>query len=51
MQALPEGLVKSTAGHSKSMDTFGVYGHSVDGDLNLTATLLQNRFTNILSQK
>ena len=49
MQTLPEGLVKAVGGHSRSMDTFGVYGHEVQGDKTLTAQLLQERFTNLLS--
>ena len=35
-------------GHSKSMDTFGIYGHEVQGDMQLTAKLL-DRFANLLS--
>lgn len=49
MQALPEGLVKAAGGHSKNMDTFGVYGHEVNGDKELTAQLIQDRFTDLLS--
>lgn len=30
-QQLPEGQLKALVGHSRSMDTFGVYGHHVDG--------------------
>ena len=48
MQALPEGLVKAAGGHSKNMDTFGVYGHEVQGDMDLTAQLLQQRFDDLL---
>ena len=48
MQALPEGLVKAAGGHSKNMDTFGVYGHEVQGDMSLTAQLVQNRFDDLL---
>ena len=49
MQVLPEGLVKAMGGHSKSMDTFGVYGHEVEGDKILTAQLLQKRFADLLN--
>lgn len=48
-QTLPEGLIKKMGGHSKSMDTFGIYGHEVQGDMQLTAKLLQDRFANLLS--
>lgn len=49
MQTLPEGLVKAAGGHSKNMDTFGVYGHEVHGDKALTAQLLQDRFSSLLN--
>ena len=45
---LPAGLVKAAAGHSQNMDTFGIYGHEVQGDLQLTTDLLQKRFTDLL---
>lgn len=47
-QALPEGLVKRMGGHSKNMDTFGVYGHDVDGDSELTAKLMQERLDELI---
>ncbi|MEG2660927.1 MAG: site-specific integrase [Oscillospiraceae bacterium] len=31
-KVLPDGQVKSIVGHSKNMDTFGIYGHTVDGE-------------------
>ena len=31
------------------MDTFGIYGHEVQGDAELTAQLIQDRFTDLLS--
>lgn len=50
---LPAGLVKAAAGHSQNMDTFGIYGHEVQGDMDLTAQLLDDRFSDLLgtSQK
>lgn len=48
-QVLPEGLVKRMGGHSKNMDTFGVYGHEVDGDSELTANLMQERVDELLN--
>lgn len=48
-KCLPAGLVKAAAGHSENMDTFGIYGHEVQGDLALTAELLQKRFDDLLS--
>jgi integrase len=47
-KTLPEGLLKPLVGHSKDMDTFGVYGHEVDGDREATANLVYKRFLDIL---
>ena len=35
-------------GHSANMDTFGVYGHEVDGELERAAKLLDKAFDRIL---
>lgn len=45
---LPEGLVKSIVGHSQSMDTFGVYGHEVEGEASDIAQRVNTLFENIL---
>lgn len=45
---LPEGMVKSIVGHSQNMDTFGVYGHTLNGDDDETAKQLQNVFEKII---
>lgn len=37
---LPEQMIKSIVGHSAAMDTFGVYGHEVDGDKAAAAKIL-----------
>lgn len=42
-QSLPEQALKSLVGHSASMDTYGVYGHAVNGDMERNA-----RATNIV---
>lgn len=44
---LPEELLKRVVGHSKSMDTFGVYGHDVQGELDRAATILDTVFDRI----
>lgn len=31
------------------MDTFGVYGHEMQGDTDLAAQMIQDRFTDLLS--
>ena len=48
---LPEGAVKQIVGHSKNMDTFGVYGHQLNGEDRKTANLIEGIFTNILENK
>ena len=48
---LPEGLVKPLVGHSQSMDTFGVYGHEIEGEANSTAQRVNDLFVEILEHK
>ena len=45
---LPAGLVKALVGHSQSMDTFGVYGHEVEGEASDTAQRVNALFEDIL---
>jgi hypothetical protein len=33
--------MKPAIGHSLSMDTLGIYGHEVDGDMQLTADIME----------
>lgn len=47
-QKLPEGMVKQLVGHSKSMDTFGVYGHGVSGYDTLAAGQLSAVFADLI---
>lgn len=49
-QKLPEGELKALVGHSKVMDTFGVYGHEVAGYRQDTALRLQEIFHELLLQ-
>ena len=46
---LPDSLLKPAIGHSSSMDTHGVYGHQVDGDLQRTAQIIDNVYDRILN--
>lgn len=39
--SLPEPLLKRIVGHSAKMDTDGVYGHEMDGDLETTVTIME----------
>ena len=47
-QQLPDGLVKPIVGHSKNMDTFGVYGHGVDGYDTIASQQLSKVFKELL---
>lgn len=48
-KTLPAGEIKSLVGHSKSMDTFGVYGHALQGEDTVTAEKVNGLFERILS--
>lgn len=45
---LSEGQLKQIVGHSKSMDTYGIYSHTVDGDLKSAADQLNSVFKSFL---
>ena len=45
---LPEGQIKGLVGHSKSMDTFGIYSHELDGEMLGTAQDVSDLFKGIL---
>ncbi len=49
VKKLPEGLVKSLVGHSRSMDTYGIYGHEIEGEAEEIAQRVNCLFTTILS--
>lgn len=46
---LPLELMKATVGHSSAMDTFGVYGHKIEGDMHRAAQIVDEVFDNILN--
>ena len=48
---LPEGMVKSLVGHSENMDTFGTYGHALDGEASEVAAAIDKIFSGILASK
>lgn len=48
-KTLPEGLVKSLVGHSRQMDTFGIYAHLVQGEENRTAEALEGVLQKVLN--
>lgn len=45
---VPLPLLKQAVGHSESMDTFGTYGHELDGDMQQTADLIEAAFETIM---
>ena len=47
---LPEGEVKSLVGHSKSMDTFGVYGHAISGEDKKVSIRVNSLFVDLLKE-
>lgn len=48
---LSEGQIRPLVGHSKNMDTFGVYGHELRGELQQTAQQIERLFTDILAKQ
>lgn len=48
VKSLPEGYLKQLVGHSKNMDTYGVYSHEFLGDSKKTAELVSDIFGKIL---
>ena len=45
---VPLHLLKLQVGHSPSMDTFGQYGHMVDGEMEEAAERIENALKNAL---
>ncbi|MFT9076527.1 tyrosine-type recombinase/integrase [Ethanoligenens sp.] len=50
VKQLPEGLLKPLVGHSKDMDTYGVYSHEVQGDTDATSAMVQELFAKALGK-
>lgn len=51
IQDLPEGWIKKLVGHSKNMDTYGVYSHEVTGKQDEISQRVESIFQDILSAK
>lgn len=49
-KGLPPEMVKDMVGHSESMDTYGVYGHHVDGSEVVMAGMLDDAFAAVSKQ-
>lgn len=45
---MPEEMLKEMVGHTKSMDTYGVYGHTVEGDREAAASIMDDVFSRLL---
>lgn len=41
---MPESMLKSIVGHSASMDTYGIYGHVVNGEMEAAARIIDINF-------
>ena len=50
-KTLPEGAVKPLVGHSRQMDTYGVYGHIVTSELERSKDIMDSAFERILGSK
>lgn len=50
VKQLPEGLLKPLVGHSKDMDTYGVYSHEIDGDMEATSGMVEQLFESVLGK-
>lgn len=42
------GFIKPLVGHSKDMDTYGIYSHEINGDVDITAQKVDDIFKRIL---
>lgn len=49
-KSLPMGTLKALVGHSEDMDTLGIYGHAVEGDLDRAAEEVNELFNDILTE-
>lgn len=47
---IPDPLLKRVVGHSKSMDTHGVYGHVLDDELTRALSMMENAFDRVLDK-
>ena len=48
---LPEQTIKDIVGHSVSMDTFGTYGHILEGEERRAADIIDLTFSEKVAQK
>ena len=50
-KSLPEGYLKQLVGHSKDMDTYGVYSHEISSDKNTAAKMIQDIFEGLINDQ
>jgi integrase len=50
-KSLPAGFLKQLIGHSKDMDTYGVYSHEIETDRSTAADMIQELFEEILNKQ
>lgn len=48
-KSLPEGYLKQLVGHSKDMDTYGIYSHELGNDKNEAAKMIQDIFSELIN--
>lgn len=51
VKTLPAGEVKQLVGHSSSMDTFGIYGHAIEGEDIQTANRVNGLLETLIDKK
>ena len=50
-KSLPEGYLKQLVGHSKDMDTYGVYSHEISSDKDTAAKMIQDIFEGLINDQ
>lgn len=48
--ALPIEMMKSVIGHSTKMDTYGIYGHDVEGERKIASDIIDDVFAQVLKK-
>ena len=47
---MPEQMLKDLVGHSVSMDTFGVYGHVVNAEMQRAKSMIDSTFARLIGE-
>lgn len=48
---MPEQMLKDLVGHSVNMDTYGVYGHVVNGEMERAKNIMDSTFARVLNEQ